>query len=68
MIVAYACDCMCYVWEFREGGGYKTLEKLNFSEKKANDKLPKLYKLKTWKFYRSQMTKRTLPLDSSHKI
>ena len=53
MTVVYTCE---------------TRETLNFSEKWKNSKLPLMYKLKKWKFSRSQMTKRTSPLDSSHEI
>ena len=58
MIVAYACDCMCYVWKFWDeiilrGGECKTREKSNFSEKWQNNNLLLCYMLKTWKFSRS---------------
>ena len=46
----------------------KTREKSNFSEKWQNGNLMLQYKLKTWKFFRSQMMKRTSLLDSSCKI
>ena len=39
MNVAYACNCMCCVWEFLDeillrGGECKTRENLNFSKKR----------------------------------
>ena len=65
---------MCCVWKFWDvillggGGQCKTREKSIFFEKWENSKLPKEYRLKTWKFSRSRMTKRTSPLDSSREI
>ena len=45
MDVAYACDCMCLCefWgknSFKGGRECKTQEKLNFSSKRKNSKLP----------------------------
>ena len=47
MTIAYACDCLCCVWEFgdeillREGRREcKTREKSNFSKKEENGNLP----------------------------
>ena len=70
---------MCCVWKFKGGGGVggggvgeggkcKTREKSIFSEKWQNSKLLKEYRLKTWKIYKSQMTKQTSRLDLSRKI
>ena len=73
MTVAYAFDCMCCVWEFRDeillrggGGECKTREKLNFSEKWQNSNFSLQYRLKIWKFSRYRMMKQTSPLDSSY--
>ena len=74
MIVAYAWNLNVYVCVnfgdeiILRGEECKTLVNLNFSEKGQNGKLPLQYRLQTWNFSRSRMTKHTSPLDSSREI
>ena len=77
MIVAYACGlyvlCVGILERnyFYRGGGenVKPEKNRNFLKKKGpNSKLPLQYRLKTYKFFRSLMEKRTSLLDSSHEI
>ena len=73
MIVAYACDLNVYVCVnfgdeiLLRAEECQTQVNLNFSEKKKG-KLPLQYRLQTWNFSRSRMTKWTSPLDSYREI
>ena len=64
------CICACEFWDeiLLRMEECKTREKSNFHEKWQNSKLSLQYRLKTYKFSRSLMMKRTTPLDSSHEI
>ena len=74
MTVTYACDLNVYVCvNFGDeilliGEECKTRVNLNFFDKWQNAKLSLQYKLQTWNFSRSRMTKQTSPLNSSRKI
>ena len=68
MTVPYACDCVCLCVNFGDeillrGEECKTWEKFNFSEKGKT-----VISVENWKFFRSQMTKRTASLNSSCEI
>ena len=74
MTVAYACDLNVYVCvNFKDEILLRCEEckirvNLNFSQNWQNGKLPLQYKLQTWNFFRSRMTKRASSLDSSCEI